>query len=130
MAVAKIAQIKTHQKVVHRCYKHIACTEENHFYYSFMNAATIGYDGEPNNLYETSINASLLYNNLFYRNINSTNPKGKETIYPACVYEINACNDTDPATLGRSGGGCYKKRGCIDGFEDMWDHGDIEGDWL
>jgi hypothetical protein len=45
----------------HRCYKRIACSEENHFYYSFMNAAEVDYSGETNNLYETSLNASLLY---------------------------------------------------------------------
>ena len=36
-------------------------------------------------------------------------------IYPACVYNINACNDTQ--NEGLEGGGCYGNAVCADGFD-------------
>ena len=115
----------------HRCYKHIACAEENRFYYSFVNAARESRgDAAENNLYETSINSSL-YAGLFYNNLDN-NDKGRKVAYPACIYEINACNDTSAA--GINGGGCYRKdkdhQGCIEDFEDEWIRPTVEGDWL
>ncbi len=107
----------------HRCWKKVSCTEENRFYASFMNAATISVDsdgnitGETNNLYESSL--SEPYYTGFYGALEDPETE----IYPACVYEINNCNDAT---------GCYRKSlatGCIEDFEDVREHLTIEDDW-
>jgi len=108
----------------HRCWKKVSCTEENRFYASFMNAATISVDkdgnvlAETNNLYESSL--SEPYYTGFYGLLEDPETE----IYPACVYEINNCNDAT---------GCYRKslvKGCIDDFEDVREHLTIEDDWM
>ena len=83
----------------HRCWKKISCTEENRFYASFINAAPIDANGNANTLYESSI--QLPYWDIYYHDEDSDNMLLEENeIYPACVYEINACNDDS---------GCYRK---------------------
>ena len=109
----------------HRCWKKISCTEENRFYASFINAAPIDANGNPNTLYESSMNTP--YWEAYYYDEDSGNLILQENeIYPACVYEINNCNDDS---------GCYRKlyrdgrSGCVDGFEDIRDHENLEIDW-
>ena len=125
------------------CFKRISCSEENRFYHSFINAAGIAYLGggdtlselpteeDLNVLYKSSLNG--MYWQAFYKASALGAPAGLKynEIYPACIYEINACNDT--ANGGIYGGGCYRKaypkKGCIDNFEDIRLHETIEEDW-
>ena len=130
------------------CYKRISCSEENRFYHSFINAAATAFNDaggtitipniintpdRPNHnvLYNTSLNG--IYWMDFYKAADGNGPAGlaDNEIYPACIYEINACNDT--TREGLYGGGCYRKsltRGCIDNFEDIRNHLLLEQDWL
>ena len=96
----------------HQCWKKISCSEENRFYSSFINATNVDNRTGKQELYLSSLNAP--YWDSFY-----TGLQDKE-IYPACLYEINECNDAS---------GCYKKIGCDTGFEDIRDHEEIENDW-
>ena len=96
----------------HQCWKKISCSEENRFYSSFINASNVDNKTGKQELYLSSLNAP--YWDEFY-----TGLQDKE-IYPACLYEINECNDAS---------GCYKKIGCETNFEDIRDHEEIENDW-
>ena len=96
----------------HQCWKKISCSEENRFYSSFINAYNIDDHTGKQELYLSSLNAP--YWDEFYAGL-----LDKE-IYPACLYEINECNDAS---------GCYKKIGCEPTFEDIRDHLEIENDW-
>ena len=96
----------------HQCWKKISCSEENRFYSSFINASNVDNKTGKQELYLSSLNAP--YWDEFY-----TGLQDKE-IYPACLYEINECNDAS---------GCYKKIGCETNFEDIRDHEDLENDW-
>ena len=96
----------------HQCWKKISCSEENRFYSSFINASNVDNKTGKQELYLSSLNAP--YWDEFYAGL-----QDKE-IYPACLYEINECNDAS---------GCYKKIGCETGFEDIRDHEEIENDW-
>ena len=96
----------------HQCWKKISCSEENRFYSSFINASNVDNGTGKQELYLSSLNAP--YWDEFYAGL-----QDKE-IYPACLYEINECNDAS---------GCYKKIGCEAGFEDIRDHEEIENDW-
>ena len=100
----------------HRCWKKISCTEENRFYHSFINAANYDAATGTQKLYNTSLNAPYFAD--FYAGLDPA-----REIYPACIYEINECNDAT---------GCYRKPisgGCATNFEDIRDHINIEIDW-
>ena len=97
----------------HQCWKKISCSEENRFYSSFINAANIDSKTGKPELYLSSLNSP--YWDEFYTGLSD------KEIYPACLYEINECNDAS---------GCYRKIGCEASFEDVRDHEDLENDWF
>ena len=94
------------------CYKRIACAEENGFYHSFINASR-------DSLYRSSLNEPYFESYRKYNGILGADNKPLVDLHsdqmdryitPACVYEINACNDTENG--GVQGGGCYRKISC------------------
>ncbi|MBP3688202.1 MAG: hypothetical protein J6J35_07580 [Alphaproteobacteria bacterium] len=115
----------------HDCYKKIACSEENRFYSSFINAAPHFLDGSSNNLYETSINGATLDNGVPYKNAYYDGLPSR-SVYPACVYDKSECND-DTGCFRKGRGiendGTEGRGGCIADFVDIREQETLENDW-